>query len=175
MRLAQERQQTIRVSAATSTAATVTATQATVDAGTSRATQATGAGAGRMPLPILAAALADGTWTYRGANAGPSQWLSDAANGQGGDRSQRVANLLRQEPDVARRHLARELMTSRAFERESIGNGRDNRERTATFPGNPPGSTSVAMDVEMSGVSPVGRAVSQPVGAEDEDVDMALD
>ena len=180
MRLAQERQQTIRVSAS-STAATVTPTQTTADAGTSTATQTTGAGASRTPLPVLAAALADGTWTYRGGNAPAPQWLNDAANGQGGDRSQsqRVASLLRQEPDVARRHLARELMTSRAmdrFEREAGGAGRDTRERmTTTFPGLAQGPSTVVMDVEMSGVSPITQAISQPLGPESEDVDMAVD
>ncbi len=178
MRLAQERQQTIRVNAVP-TVATVTSTQTTADAGTSTATQTTtGAGASRTPLPVLAAALADGTWTYRAGNAPPPQWLNDAANGQGADRSQRVASLLRHEPDVARRHLARELMTSRAvdrFEREVVGVGRDNRERTTIVTDHLPGPSTMAMDVDMSGVSPIGRAASQGLGPENDDVDMAVD
>ena len=163
MRLAQERQQTVRVNPAPAGA-----TQTAADAGTSTGTQTTGAGAGRTPLPVLAAALADGTWTYRGANGPPPQWLNDVANGQGADRGQRVASLLRQEPDVARRHLARELMTSRAMDRF---------ERATASAGQPqpPGPSAVAMDVEMSGASSIGRAVSQGLGSESEDVDMALD
>ncbi|KAI1786604.1 hypothetical protein LXA43DRAFT_1064977 [Ganoderma leucocontextum] len=179
LRLAQEtqqRQETVRVNP-TSTAATVTAMQTAADAGTSTATQTTGAGASRTTLPVLAAALADGTWTYRAGNGPPPQWLNDAANGQGADRSQRVASLLRQEPDVARRQLARELMTSRAMDRidRETGVGRDNRERTTTFAGHLPGPSTVVLDVEMSGVSPTGRAVSRGLEPEDEDVDMALD
>ncbi|KAI1783718.1 hypothetical protein LXA43DRAFT_1129756 [Ganoderma leucocontextum] len=138
-------QETDRVNP-TSTAATVTAMQTAADAGTSTATQTTGAGASRTLLLVLAAALTDGTWTNRVGNGPPPQWLNDAANGQGADRSQRVASLLCQEPDIAHQQLARELMTG--------GIGRDNHQQMTTFSGHPLGRLTMGMGVEMSGVSP---------------------
>ncbi|EJF55994.1 hypothetical protein BD309DRAFT_973691 [Dichomitus squalens] len=160
LRLAQEQRgqtaQMVRVAAnliPTTIAATQTETPIQIaDPGPSTNVTA-GAGVGRSPIPALAAALVDGSWTYRPGNSQPSQWLNDGV-GQGADRTQTVASLLRQEPDVTRRQLARELMNSRAVD--------------ATLRGHPSDTHAEMPDASVTAAGETLREAS-------EDVDMLID
>ena len=158
LRLAQEQRgvQMVRTNAnAPAQVVATTQTQTTADPGPSNAANA-GGDASRSSIPDLAAALVDGTWTYRPGTVQAPQWLNEGA-GRGTDRSQRVASLLRQEPDVTRRQLARELMNSRALD--------------SALPGHPP---NVAIHTEMADAP---TAITGDASREDvsEDVDMLVD